>query len=451
MSDNAYAAEFAAQVDHDFRAATPASAAIAVDHANKVCPGGDYRTMVWFAPYPIVMEKAEGCYLHDVDGNQYLDFASNWSSMVLGNAPTAVVEAVRASLDQGLAMSAPTESAYRWAEMICERIKSVERVRFSCSGTEAAMFALRTARAFTGKDKFIKIEGGFHGSYDPIHYHVGWGPWEKGMPRSVMQDVVTIPANDIEAAKEIILANKDEAGCVIMEPMMGAAGFVLLDEDYIRFIRDITEELGMLLIFDEVVTFRLAPGGMQEILGIDADITILGKALASGTANGAFGGRADVMELYNQATQESPMFHSGTFIATPAVAAAGIASLESLTRDAIDRINGMGETLADRIRSVLEDLGIKAIVAGVGSLQQLHWRTAPLRNADDGEAQAASLKPVFCKLMLKRGFFVSNRNIFVISTPMGQAEMDATVQAVAETLGEMRPLIEAVAPELLAD
>jgi glutamate-1-semialdehyde 2,1-aminomutase len=406
--------------------------------------------MVWWGPFPLVMERADGCFLYDVDGNKYLDLVNNWTSMVLGNNPPSVVKAVKDSMDQlGMAMAAPTESAYQWAKLICDRMKSVDKVRFSCSGTEAAMFALRTARAFTGKDKIIKLSGGFHGSYDPIHFHVGWGEWEVGMPQSLKQDIAMIPPNDIDTSREIILANKEDSCAVIFEAVMGAGGTLPLDKEYVKFLREITTENGLLLIIDEVVTFRLAPGGAQEIYGIDADLTIFGKALASGMPNGAFGGRADIMELYSQASQASPLFHSGTFIATPSVAAAGIASLEAMTRPVLDRINQMGDDLADNLRAVFDDHGVKAQISGIGSLHQLHWREAPLRSPDDGEDQALELKPIFNKLMLKRGKYVSARNYFMMSTPMGQSEMDDTVQAVSDTLAEMKPLIEKSAPQLL--
>ena len=449
MANQLFIDEFVAKVDEEYCNRTPKSAAIAED-AKKSSPGGDYRSMVWWGPYPLVMDKADGAYLYDVDGNKYLDYASNWTSTILGNTPKEVVDAVNTAMNkEGVAMSAPHAEVYEWARLICDRIKSVEKVRFSCSGSEAGMFALRTARAFTGKDKVIKLEGGFHGSYDPIHFHVGWGPWEKGMPQSLKQDIVMVKANDIAATEKVIRENYQDCCGVIMEPIMAAGGMIPLDKEYVQFMRNITRELGILLIIDEVVTFRLAPGGGQEIYGIDADLSYFGKTLAAGMPNGAFGGRADIMDLYNQADNPAPMFHSGTFIATPAVAAAGVASLKAMGKETLDRINEMGETLAERIRGVLDEKGIKAVLMGMGSLDNLHWREEALRNPDDAEDQVHDLKPIFNKLMMKRGFYVTGRNIFMISTPMGQAEMDATVQAVSETLDEMKPVIQEMAPHLI--
>ena len=236
---------------------------------------------------------------------------------------------------------------------------------------------------------------------------------------------------------------------MIMEPVMAAGGMIPLDKEYVQFMRDITKELGLLLIFDEVVTFRLAYGGAQEIYGVEADLTYFGKAIAAGMPNGAFGGRADIMDLYNQADNPAPMFHSGTFIATPSVAAAGVASLKTLDRELIGRLNEMGETLKQRILDVFDEKGIKVVIAGTGSLVNLHWREEQLRNPDDAEDQVHDLKPIFNKLMMKRGFYVTGRNIFMISKPMGQAEMDATVQAVSETLDEMKPVIQEMAPHLI--
>ena len=447
MSNEAFAAEFLQKVDEDYCAATPKSAEL-MKEAEKWVPGGDYRVTTFWKPHPYVVKRGDGCYLFDEDGNKYLDFAGNWTSMPLGVNPPEVVEAVKNAADNvGLAMAAANTAAHEWAKLICERMKSVERVRFNCSGSEATLFALRAARRYSGKEKFIKIRGGFHGSCDELQVVVGWIEDTPGIPRSAAENVICMTANDIEATREVILEHKDEAACVIFEPILGFGGLLPLDKEYVQFLREITREHGILLIADEIVSFRLAPGGAQEIYGIECDLTCLGKAISNGVACGAVAGKAEVMDVFSP-WQKEPLFHGGTYIATPLAQAAGVATLTAFNKEKIDYINKLGEDLAQDVRDILKEVGIKALVTGMGSLHQIHFRSTEFTCPEQMDWNS-DLQMVFFKLMLKRGITVSARNIFIISTPMGQAEMDATVKAVRETREEMKPYLEATRPDLI--
>jgi len=321
-------------------------------------------------------------------------------------------------------------------------------VRFCCTGAEAVMFAIRGARAYTGKDKILKMEGCYHGTYDPIEQEVGWQSLPPGLPKSVEKDVLVTPFNDKEAAERIIRENKEELAAVIVEGVMGAAGMIPPEDNYLKFLQQVTTENNVLLILDEVISFRLATGGTQQIYDVKPDLTVLGKSIAGGLPAAAFGGREDVMAVFSP-KQKRPVHHGGTFIATPATAAAGIAGLREMTKEALDRINALGESLAEDVRRVLADLKIKAQVAGYGSLHQIHFTPEPVTNAAVSANQDMDIKQLFHLAMLIRGMFTQKRVQYNVSMPMTQTEINEAVAATADGLSELKPLIKEVAPQLI--
>ncbi|UCH23834.1 MAG: aminotransferase class III-fold pyridoxal phosphate-dependent enzyme [Deltaproteobacteria bacterium] len=225
MNRKEIVADYSNKIEEDYKQRTKKSAQIISD-AAKYVPDGDFRISIWFEPYPTVMARGDGCRLYDEDDNEYLDFSNNWTSMVLGNNHPKVVEAICKQAPLGSAMAAPPARAYEWAQILCDRIPSVDKVRFCTSGTEAVMFAIRAARAFTGKDKILKMEGNYHGSYDIMEMTVGWRKLPPGLPKSVEQDVLVTPFNDKEAAEKLIKENKEELAAVIVEGIMGAGGMI---------------------------------------------------------------------------------------------------------------------------------------------------------------------------------------------------------------------------------
>jgi len=435
--------EVTERYEDTYRKRTPKSLE-AFQTAKRYLPGGDTRTAIFFQPYPIWIEKAQGCQITDVDGNEYLDFHNCYTTLVLGHANPRMMEAVRAQLLKGTAHGALMPIVIRWAELICQRVESVEKIRFSNSGTEAVMMAIRVARGFTGKDKIIKMEGGYSGSYDPVVYPSD----ATGLPKSVLAESITIPYNNNEAAERAIVENKDHLAAVIVEGMMGSAGQIPPKDAYLSFLREVTAANNVLLILDEVQCFRIDYGGMQRIFGIKPDLTVFGKLIGGGFPVGATGGREDIMNLFSPKVQK--VKHSGTLNANPITATAGVATLEQLTAEEISRINGLGESLARGIREVFAKLNIKGQITGRGSLQNLHF--CPVLVEDGKTAKAVAnqdILPLLHLALLERGIFMASRGLFAISTPMTGKEIDLAIKAVEDALSELRPNIEQIWPELI--
>ena len=422
---------------------TPRSSA-AFQSAREYFPGGSDRSGTFYRPYPIWVDKAENCRLTDVDGNEYIDFHNCFTVTVLGHAHPQIVRAIQDQAARGLVYGAATPSILRWADLICRRVRSIEKIRFANSGTEAVMFAIRAARAFTGKDLILKMQDGFIGTYDPA-VNPSDAP---GLPKSVLNDSITIPFNDNEAAEKAITQNRDRLAAVVLEPMMGRTGQIPPKDGYLSFLREVTAANHVLLIFDEIQCFRVDYGGVQNVYGIKPDITALGKVIGGGLPVGALGGRADIMD---QLAPGAKVYHSGTFTANPIVAAAGVAALEQLTAGQIARINGLGEALATGMRQVISRLNIKAQVTGLGSLQNLHFNTAPVtdgRTAVEGRTKYGDLRHLVFLALMERGVLSNEGGLFSISTPMTEKEIDTAVQAVGDVLVALRPFIEQLHPEL---
>jgi len=448
MSRKELVTKYSMKIEEAYQKRTPQSREV-IKNAARYVPDGDFRVSVWLEPYPTVMAKGDGCHLYDLDGNDYLDFSSNWTSMILGNNHPKIVKAITHQAPLGSAMAAPHPSAYEWAKMICDRIASVERVRFCTSGSEAVMFAIRAARAFTGRDKILKMEGNYHGSYDPMEMTTGWRKLPWGLPKSVEEDVLVTPFNDKEAAEKIIKENKDELAAVIVEGILGAAGMIPPEDDYLKHLQEVASQNDVLFIIDEVISFRLATGGAQEIFNVKPDLTVLGKTIGGGLPVGAFGGRQDVMAVYSP-RQKRPAHHAGTFVATPIAAVAGIASLKEMTAETLDRINSLGWSLAESLQKILDDLKIKAQIKGYGSLQQLHFTPEPVFTASTAYfTQDRDVLRLFHLSMMNKGVFIGSRGFYSISTPMSKTEIDKALEATAECLLELKPLIQEIAPKLI--
>jgi glutamate-1-semialdehyde 2,1-aminomutase len=322
-------------------------------------------------------------------------------------------------------------------------------MRFCTSGTEALMFAVRAARAYTGKDKILKMEGNYHGSYDIMEMQVGWRRLPPGLPKSAEQDVLVTPFNDKETATRLIEENKDDLAAVVVEGIMGAAGMIPPENDYLKHLKEVASKNDVLLIVDEVISFRIAAGGAQQIFDVQPDLTALGKTIGGGLPVGAFGGREDVMAVYSP-KHKHPAHHAGTFVATPIAVAAGIAGLKEMTVEALDRINALGWSMKENLQSVLDNLKLKIQIKGYGSLQQLHFTSEPVSDAQTAFfTQDRDLLRLFHLSLMNKGIFIPNRGFFAISTPMSEAETDKAVNASAECLSELKPLIEQIAPQLI--
>lgn len=430
--------------------------------AQEHLPGGDTRAVTYFYPYPIYMAKGEGCKLYDVDGNEYLDFLNNYTALVHGHCHPATVKAVQEEAEKGLSFAAPTEKQAILGGMICERIKSVEQIRFCNSGTEATLNAIKVARVYSGKSKIIKVEGAYHGSHDlaevsllpnaedagPIDKPLSV-PQHRGIPKSVLNEVIVIPFNNKEATEKIIMEYQNEIACVIMEVMVALSGCIPQEDGYLEFVRDLARKLGIILIYDEIVTFRLGHEGGQGIYNIQPDLTTFGKIIGGGLPIGAFGGSREIMKIFSP-QEKGSISHSGTFNATPMVMAAGIACLKELTPEAIGRINTLGELIRHGINSILEKNGIKGMTTGLGSLAHIHFnkeRVRDYRTFAKGNFQAITL---LHRELLERGINIAPRGgEIAISTPMTEKEIKMFLTAFEESLIEIKPFIKQATPELI--
>jgi glutamate-1-semialdehyde 2,1-aminomutase len=447
-----------ATITETYLARTPRSAALA-EEAKRWLPGGDTRTTTWFAPYPIFASGGHGAYLEDADGNRYLDLLNNYTSQIHGHAHPALMDAIRAQLDRGTSFAAPHENQVRLARMLCERVDALESVRFANSGTEAVLMALRLARATTARPLIAKVEGGYHGTFDDVQVSVApplaeAGPVERpapipdspGLRPGALESTVVLPFNDLEATATILEPLGDRLAAVIVEAVNGVGGIVPAQQEYLEGLRELTRRLGALLVIDEIITFRLSPGGAQALYGVAPDLTTFGKIIGGGLAVGAFGGRRDLMELFDPSRRGS-IPHGGTFNANPATMAGGIAALELLTAEEIERLNGLGERLRDGINAIGEELGLAVRATGVGSLVNLHLVGSEIHRYRDGVGAAEPERTRLLHLaMLNEGLFMARRGLMGMSTPMSEETIDEALEGIRRAVLAVHA--EAPLPEL---
>lgn len=416
------------------------------ERAEACLPGGDSRNSIWWPPFPTYVVRGQGSRMFDLDGNERVDLINNMTTLILGHSHPAVVKAVAEQLALGLSYPAPSSLVVEWAELICDRVPSVEKVRFVNSGTEATLNALRAARAFTGRQKIVKCEGGYHGAHDDVAVSVGPSFAEAGDPLSptsvadyegvaerAVENVIVIPYNDPEAASKIIRARADEIAAVIVEPIMGRIGMVAAAREFLVALREVTSELGIVLIFDEVISLRVSRGGTQEFLGITPDMTAMGKIIGGGLPVGAFGGRDDIMALFDPASGPR-VKHAGTFNGNPMTASAGIATMRNLTPEVYEQINEYGEILREKLRTLIVEREAPMGVTGVASLFSLQFTTAPMVNYRALESVDSTLQNTMFIGLLNEGFALSPQGAGNVSAALSLDEIDGFVAAVGRVL-----------------
>lgn len=424
---------------------TPKSRAI-WEEANDYLPGGDSRNSIFWAPYPIFVDSSSGCHVVDADGVDRLDFINTMTTMILGHAPKVVMDAVAEQLQCGVAYNAPNRHQVRLAKLLCQRIPSFDLVRFTNSGTEATLNTLRAARAITGKTRFAKVEGGYHGTHDAVSVSLRVNteqagdaqrptalPSSAGLPDGVLEQVVVIPFNDVEAARRLLEENKDQLAAVIVEPVMGSVGMIPASTEFLTMLREFTSDHSIILIFDEVISFRVAPGGAQQYYGITPDMTALGKIIGGGFSVGAFGGRRDIMELYDP-TKGPEVSHAGTFNANPVTMLAGAVTLEQLGPEVYRRLAELTETLRQDLREVCQSLEVPVQITGLGSLFGIHFTEGPVSNyreVADGDSKLR--EQVFLGLM-NEGVLTASNLVGSLSTEIGEGEVEAFVAAFRRVL-----------------
>ena len=420
--------------------------------ALRVLPGGVSRNTVLREPHPIYAAHASGSRITDIDGVERIDFANNMTALVHGHGHPEIVAAVAEQLKHGTAHTFANEVEVRFAEHLCARVDSFERVRFVNSGTEAVMCALKVARAFTGRPKIAKAEGTYHGTYDYAEVSQtstpdNWGDLDKpasipvahGTPASVLDDVVVMPFNDIDRSIEILDRHADEIACVLLDVMPHRAGLCPAEPAYVQALRDWTLRNAALLVNDEVITFRNGYGGAQQNYGLTPDITALGKIIGGGFPVGAVAGRADVMSTLDPHSDSYRISHSGTFSANPITLTAGLIAMEMFTESEVDRLNRLGQLARDGIVDVIERRSAPASVTGTGSLFRIHMKPQAPTNYRETypTPEEARRSREFLDALLAAGIVLIYSCTGAVSTPMGEAEIECLIDAVDQALATL--------------
>jgi glutamate-1-semialdehyde 2,1-aminomutase len=416
--------------------------------ALKLMPGGvssPVRAFRSVGGQPIVFDRVKGAYAWDVDGNRYIDYVGSWGPAICGHAHPEVIAALHDALEKGTSFGAPCLLENQLAELVIEAVPSVEMVRFVNSGTEACMAVLRLMRAFTGRDKLIKFEGCYHGHADMFLVKAGSGvatlglPDSPGVPRSTTANTLTAPYNDLEAVKTLFAENPGEIAGVILEPVVGNAGFITPEPGFLEGIREITLDNGALLVFDEVMTgFRISYGGAQAKFGITPDLTTMGKVIGGGLPVGAYGGRAEIMAMVSPA---GPMYQAGTLSGNPLAMTAGIKTLQLLKQPGTyERLEAITKRLSSGILEAAKAAGLPITGGSISAMFGFFLCDGPVRNF--GEAKAADTAR-FGKLhraMLERGVYLAPSAFEAGFTSLAHSDAD-----IENTLAAFRDSFAAIA------
>ncbi|MFI4898218.1 MAG: aspartate aminotransferase family protein [Phycisphaerales bacterium JB059] len=415
------------------------------ERAKRVLPGGVSRNTVLRSPHPAYADFGEGCRVTDIDGVTRIDFSNNMASLIHGHACPEIVGAVREQVGRGTAFMMATEIEVEYAELLCSRAESFEKIRFVNSGTEAILVMLKASRAFTGRAKIAKAEGAYHGGYDYAEVSQApnpetWGspdrpnsvPLAHGTPPAALSDVVVIPYNDTDRAIRILDEHRAELACVLLDLMPHRVGLNPATPEFVGAIRDWTRRNGSLLVIDEVITFRTEFGGLQERYGLIPDLTAMGKMIGGGFPVGAVAGRAEVMDVMNPSGDRYLFPHSGTFSANPVSMTAGYQAMKKFDRPTIARLNALAERAIEGIEQAARETGARACVTGAGSMFRVHMKSTPPRNFREAfttPEENARLK-VLLDHLFEEGHVMINTCTAMLSTPMTEAEIDALVASV---------------------
>ncbi|MEO1373951.1 MAG: glutamate-1-semialdehyde 2,1-aminomutase [Cyanobacteria bacterium J06635_10] len=412
--------------------------------AQSLMPGGvnsPVRAFKSVGGQPIVFDKVKGAYIWDVDGNEYVDYVGTWGPAICGHANPEVIAALHEALEKGTSFGAPCALENVLASMVIDAVPSIEMVRFVNSGTEACMAVLRLMRAFTKRDKVIKFEGCYHGHADMFLVKAGSGvatlglPDSPGVPKSVTGDTLTAPFNDLEAVKVLFEENRDQIAGVILEPVVGNAGFIPPDAGFLEGLREITQEHGALLVFDEVMTgFRISYGGAQEKFGVTPDLTTLGKIIGGGLPVGAYGGRRDIMSMVAPA---GPMYQAGTLSGNPLAMTAGIKTLELLQKPGTyDYLEKVTKKLVDGLLQIASETGHAACGGNISGMFGMFFTNGPVHSYEDAKNSDTSKFGRYHRGMLEHGIYLAPSQFEAGFTSIAHTEEDIerTLQAARDVM-----------------
>jgi glutamate-1-semialdehyde 2,1-aminomutase len=415
--------------------------------ARDLFPGGvssPVRAFQGVGGEPFVVARGEGPRLVDVDDREYIDFVMSWGALALGHASPPVLDAIAEAMHRGTSFGAPTELEVELGELVRQRMPHVEMLRFVSSGTEATMSAIRLARAATGRDRILKFDGCYHGHGDTFLVRAGSGvatlglPDSPGVPDALAALTLSAPFNDLAAVQSLTSMHGARLAAIIVEPVIGNAGFIAPDPAFLRGLRAAADEVGALLIFDEVMTgFRIAPGGARERFGVRADLTTLGKVIGGGLPAAAYGGRRDLMEMV---APSGPVYQAGTLSGNPLAMAAGLATLQLLTPPLHQKIESRTARLVAGMREIAARLGVPFTADSAGSMFGFFFRAEPVRAFADARASDVPMFRRFFHAALARGvyFAPSPFEAGFVSAAHGDAEIDATLERVEQAMDEAR-------------
>jgi glutamate-1-semialdehyde 2,1-aminomutase len=389
--------------------------------ASDVMPGGNTRTVLFYEPFPLTILRGQGCEVFDADGHRYFDFMGEYTAGLAGHSNPVIAEAIKQAVDNGLSLSGHTQVEAEFAAIVAKRFPAMELLRFTNSGTEATLLALTLARIVTGRKKVLAFDGGYHGSVFVFKDAVN--------QVNVPFDWVFAPYNDATAAAKLIAQHANDLAAVIVEPMQGSGGCIPAEPDFLATLRSETEKVGAQLVFDEVMTSRLAPGGLQTRYGIRPDLMTLGKYVAGGMSFGAFGGRGALMQRFDPRRADA-LGHAGTFNNNVLTMSAGIAAMTKVvTQEALDAVNARGDALRTRLQAMCRDHHAPLCVTGIGSLFTIHGVAGPVRSNADITGQDQRIKELLFFDLLEQGIYLARRGMAALSFEINAAACDAFAAA----------------------
>lgn len=422
------------------------------ERAQRVMPGGVSRNTVLRSPHPAYAEFGKGCRITDLDGVERIDFSNNMCSLIHGHADPEIVRVVTEQIARGSAFMMATEAEVEYAEYLCSRSPSFEKMRFVNSGTEALMACLKAARAHSGRSKIAKIEGAYHGGYDYAEVSQApkpdsWGdidrptsvPLVHGTPRSALDDVIVLPFNDVDRSIARLDEHADELACVLLDLMPHRVGLNPVEPEFAKALSDWAQQHNVLLVLDEVITFRSEYGGLQSRYDINPDLTAMGKLIGGGFPIGALAGRAEIMDTMNPHGKRYLFPHSGTFSANPISTLAGLTAMTKFDAAAIGRLNGLAQRGIEGIEAAIERTGARACVTGTGSMFRVHMKPVAPRNYREAHAtpeENARLSTLLDHLF-DHGCVMINTCTAALSTPMTETEIDQLVAAMESGLSKI--------------
>lgn len=420
------------QARADYVAKRPRSEALH-EQAKAVLPGGNTRSVLAYGPFPTAMAQGDGCHLRDIDGNVYLNLCGEYTAGLFGHSERRIHDAIHDAMANGLNLSAVGSAEVKLAQILCDRFPAFERVRFTNSGTEANLMALTAARAFTGRPKIMVFSGGYHGGV--LTFPLA-GPSMVTAPFPV----VFAKYNDIEGTAALFREHADDLAAIILEPMLGGGGCIPATTEFLASLRKLATDAGCLLIFDEVMTSRMSAGGLQERLGITPDIATLGKYVAGGMSFGAFGGRADIMNLFAEALPHAGTFNNNAL----SMAAGGVAMGDLFSAAEAEALFIRGEAMRLQLNEACRAADVPMHFTGLGSMATVHFRKAPISRPYPAGRKEEGLRELFFFDMLEAGLYLARRGMVALSLPVTDAHLRQFIDAVSEFARLRAPLLRKI-------